>query len=441
MITEEEARRLCRKVLGYVKAEDAIVYLSSDVLSNLRFASNTITTTGRSQNSTVQVSVWAGRKRGTASTNAFDDGSLRATVEQAEQFARVSPVDPEYLPSLSQQQYRPSHGYVAATADIPAQERARSIAEVIQACDKAKVLGYGFHEASGRATARASKHGNFLYERSSNVGLTLTVRTPDGLGSGFFQRDHFDVAKLDLKRIGTEAIRKAQESHGAKPISPGTYSVILEPQAVSDLLSFFYDAFDARQADEGRSPFAAAGGKTRQGEKLFDERINLFGDPWHPEVPQSAATREQVPAQRVFLIRNGVVETLTYSRFWASKKQTQPTPGPANSILEGNGPNSNIEEMVQSTKRGLLVSRFWYIRRTDPRTAAYTGLTRDGLWYLEDGKVQYPVRNFRFNQSLLEMLAPGNVERIGVTERLGSYVAMPAMQLKEFHFTSESDAV
>ena len=441
MLSESEARKLCEQMLGLVQAEDAMVRVSSGGSSHLRFAANTITTTGRSEDTSAEITVWSDRKRGSASVNEMDDGSLRAAVERAEQIAQVSPLDIEYLPTLGPQEYRPVDGYVAATANIPAATRAKEIAAVIDACEKSKVLGYGFHEASGRAAALATKPGNFLYEQTSSVGLSLTVRTPDGAGSGFFQRSHFDVGKLDLGHIADEAIRKAVESHGARPLSPGTYAVILEPQAVSDLLSYFYSSFDARQADEGRSPFAAAGGKTRLGEKMFDERINLYGDPWHPDVPQSAATREQIPAEKVFLIRNGVVETLTYSRFWASKKEAQPTPGPVNSIVEATSPSASIEDMIKSTQRGLLVSRFWYIRSTNPRTAAYTGLTRDGLWYIEDGQVRYPVRNFRFNQSLLDMLAPGNIERIGKTERLGSYVAMPALQLKEFHFTSESDAV
>ena len=444
MLTETQAKALCDKLLGFVKADDAIVRVTSGGSSHLRFANNTITTTGRSEDTSVEVSVWSGRKRGSATTNEIDDASLRAAVERAEQFARVSPVDPEYLPTLSAQKYRPINGYVDATANIPAVARAKSIAEVIAACEKAKVLGYGFHEASGRARARATKHGNFLYEPLSSVGLTLTVRTPDGLGSGFFQRDHFDVAKLDLGRIAAESIRKARESTSAKSLPANVYSVILEPQAASDLLSNFgyYETFDARQADEGRSAFAAQGGKTRLGEKIFDESINLYSDPWHPDVPISAGTWEdQIPAEKIYQIRNGVLETLTYSRFWASKKGTKPTPGPVNSILEGTGEAASIEEMIKTMQRGLLVSRFWYIRITDPRTAAFTGLTRDGLWYVEDGEVRHPVRNLRFNQSLLEMLAPGNVIRIGRPERIWESSAMPALQLKEFHFTSQSDAV
>ena len=441
LLNEPDAKRTCDKLLSYLRADDAVVRVRSNSDSHVRFASNTITTNGSSEETSVQVTVWVNQKRGEASGNEMSDAALRRTVEQAEQIARVSPVDQEYVPSLGPQTFEPVDGYVDATANIVAADRARSMAQVTDACEKAKVSGYGFHQAGAEAAAFASKNGNFNYSRSSNVSFALTVRTPDGAGSGFFQRDHFDVARLDLGRISSEAIRKAVESHAARPLPPGVYSVILEPQAVSDLLAFFSFDFDARRADEGRSPFAAPGGKTRLGEKLFDERISLYSDPWHPDVPASAATREHIPAVKIFLIRNGVVANLTYSRFWASKKETQPTPGPVNSILEGTGEAASMDAMIKAMQRGLLVSRFWYIRTVNPRTASFTGLTRDGVWYIEDGAIRYPVRNFRFNQSLLEMLAPGNVEQIGTPERIGDNTAMPALQLKEFHFTSESDAV
>jgi len=224
--------------------------------------------------------------------------------------------------------------------------------------------------------------------------------------------------------------------------------VILEPQAVADLLGFFVFAFDARSADEGRNAFSAPGGKTKVGEKILDERINVCSDPWHPELPSSPVARGGIPAQKFYLVRNGVLETLIYSRFWAKQKQKEPTPGPVNTILESSKPPTSTEEMIRSTERGLLVSRFWYLRTVDPRTLLITGLTRDGVWYMEKGAIEYPVRNFRFNQSLLEMLSAGNVELIGAPERVsnsesqGSNSALfPALKVKQFHFTSLSEAV
>jgi predicted Zn-dependent protease len=442
---EAEARTLCQKLLSYVKAEDAEVSVQSTTESHLRFAANTVTTSGRREDLNVRVTVWIDQKKGSASTNETDDASLAAAVKQAEQFARVSPVDIEYLPTLGPQQYRPVEGYIKATTNISPAERAKAIGDVIAACEKDDVLGAGFHQAQGSSNAGATKHGNFYHHRSSVVGLSLTARTRDGSGSGYFARNHFDVARLDTARIAREAVQRGLRSREPRMLDAGVYTVILEPQAVTDLLAFFAHEFDARSADEGRSPFSAPGGRTKLGEKAFDKRLDLYSDPWHPELPGSPVTQDGIPAQKLYLVQKGILETLTYTRYWAKKKEKEPTPGPVNAILESSGAPVSLEDMVRDTQKGLRVSRFWYIRTVDPRAAACTGLTRDGVWYIENGKIQYPVRNFRFDQSILQMLAPGNVDLIGAPERVaglgGDAALMPALKVKEFHFTSLSDAV
>ena len=448
LLTEKEAREITEKLLSYVKADDAAVNVGSENYSHLRFAANSFTTSGARENTTIGVTVWIDKKRGSSSTNEMDDESLRATVAQAEQLARISPVDREYLPTLGPQTYQPVDGYAEGTSNISLQNRARAINDVIANCEKAGVIGAGFHQARGSAAASATKNGNFNYSRSSLVSLSTTARTPDGGSSGYFLRNHFDVAKLDSKRVAREAIRKALESRQPQTLEPGVYPAILEPQAVADLLSGFAFGFDARNADEGRSPFSAPGGKTKVGQQIFDERINIYSDPWNPELPGSQAAQGGIPAQKIYLVRNGVLENLIYSRFWAKEKGKQPTPGPVNNIMESSGPGSSLEDMIKATDRGILLGRFWYIRSVDPRTALQTGLTRDGIWYVENGKIKHPVKNFRFNQSLMQLLAPGNVEMIGASERVGSSegqggssALLPALKVKEFHFTSASEAV
>lgn len=448
LLTEKEARAICEKLLGYVKADDAVVGVNSENYGHLRFASNAFTTSGARENVSVGVTVWIDKKRGAASTNEIDDESLKATVALAEQLARISPVDREYLPTLGKQTYKPVNGYADATANISVTARAKTINDVITACEKAKVIGAGFHQARGSAGASATRNGNFIYERSSLVSLATTARTPDGTSSGYFLRNHFDVTQLNTARVANEAIRKAVESRNPRVLDPGVYPAILEPQAVADLLGFFAFNFDARSAEEGRSPFSAPGGKTKLGEKIFDERINIYSDPWHPELPGSQSAQAGLPAQKIYLVRNGVLENLTYSRFWAKQKGKEPSAGPVNSIIESSQAPASVDEMIKSMDRGLLLGRFWYIRGVDPRTALQTGLTRDGIWYVENGKIQYPVKNFRFNQSITELLAPGNVDMIGKPERVGnsegqggSAALLPALKVKEFHFSSQSEAV
>ena len=448
LLTEKDARTICEKLLGYVKADDAMVNVNSENFGHLRFAQNSFTTSGARENVNVNVTVWIDNKRGAASTNEIDDESLKATVALAEQLARISPVDREYMPTLGKQTYKPVNGYAEATSNISLTSRAKTIDDVISACEKAKVIGAGFHQARGNAGASATKNGNFSYDRSSLVSLATTARTPDGTSSGYFLRNHFDVAKLDTARVANEAIRKALDARNPRVLEPGVYPAILEPQAVADLVGFFAFSFDARSAEEGRSPFSAGDGKTKLGQKVFDERINIYSDPWHPDLPGSQSAQGGIPAQKIYLVRNGVVENLVYSRYWAKQKGKEPTPGPVNSIVESSTSPVDVQDMIKSMDRGLLLGRFWYIRSLDPRTVTQTGLTRDGIWYIENGKIQYPVKNFRFNQSVMQLLAPGNVDMIGKPERVGSSEGqggnaslLPALKVKEFHFSSQSEAV
>lgn len=442
LLTEKEARDLTVKILSFVKADDAQASVSADKTSHLRFAGNAILTSGNTIERSANITVWIKNKRGSANTSDLSDASLKAMVEQAEQIAAISPVDREYLPTLGAQSYKPTAGYVESTANLALASRARTIGAILAESRKSNVISAGFHQTVARSQAQATKNGNFNFEQRTNASLSVTARVPDGTSSGYFARSHFDLARLDTARIARESIRKAVEGRNAKVIDPGVYSVILEPQAVADLLGGG-NQFDARSAEEGRSPYSAAGGKTRLGERIFDERINIYSDPWNGELPGSAAAQGGIPAEKIYLVRNGVLENLVYSRFWANKSGKKPSPGPVNTIMESSAKPATMDEMIGSMKRGLLIGRFWYIRGTDPRTASSTGLTRDGVWLIENGKIVSPVRNFRFNQSIIKMLAPGNVEMIGAPERVGDGNAslLPALMLKAFNFTSASDAV
>jgi predicted Zn-dependent protease len=446
LLNEKEAKSITDKLLSYVKANDASVSVSSDKLSHLRFANNAFLTSGQRENRGGAITVWIEGKRGSASTNDLDDASLKTAVEQAEQIARLAPLDREYLPTLGAQTYKPSNGYVESTANISPVSRAKAVGNILAECQKMKVIGAGFHQARAQAGAVATKNGNFAFERTTTVSLSMTARTLDGASSGYFLRSHFDVARLDTQLIAREAIRKALEGRNARTIEPGVYTVVLEPQAVADLLGNLSFGFDARNAEEGRSAYSAPGGKTRLREKIFDERISIYSDPWNTELPGSQSAQGGIPAQKIYLVKNGVLENLIYSRYWAKQRSTEPTPGPVNSIMEATGKPSTAEDMIRSTKRGILISRFWYIRSTDPRTASLTGLTRDGVWLIENGKIQYPLKNLRFNQSIIQMLAPGNVEMIGNSQRVGGSEGgnaslLPALKLKAFNFTSQSEAV
>ena len=448
LLNESDAKALTDKILSFVTAGDATVGVGGDKLSHLRFAGNNFLTSGTRLSRSANVTVWIDGKRGSASTNDTDDASLKAMVEEAEKIARNAPLDREYMPSLGKQSYKPTNGYVESTANLSLSDRAKNISDILAEMERNKVIGAGFHSARVQTNGSATKNGNFEFERLTNVSLSVTTRTPDGTSSGYFLRSHYDIGKLDTKRIARESIRKALDGGKARTIDPGVYTVILEPQAVADLLGNLGFTFNARNADEGRSVYSAPGGKTRLGETIFDERISIYSDPWNSELPGSQSAQGGLPAEKLHLVRNGKLENLIYNRYWAKQKSKEPTPGPVNTIFASSAPSSSIQDMIKSTTRGVLVSRFWYIRSTDVRTASVTGLTRDGVWLIENGKISYPVKNFRFNQSIVQMLAPGNVEMIGIPERVGgsegggsSASLLPALKLKAFNFTSQSEAV
>jgi predicted Zn-dependent protease len=225
-------------------------------------------------------------------------------------------------------------------------------------------------------------------------------------------------------------------------IEPGRYTAILEPQAVGDLAQLMLFAMSARAADEGRSAFTRQGGGTKVGEKVVDERISLISDPQDPDLLARPYDGEGMPLQRQVWIENGVLKQLNYSRFWARKQAQTATGSPTSTKIPGG--TTTIEQMIASTERGVLLSRLWYLRQVDPRTILYTGLTRDGTFLIENGKITKSLRNFRFNESPLFMLnnldALGPAQRLGGTEA-GGDVVMPALKVRDFNFTSLSEAV
>ncbi|MDH3494163.1 MAG: TldD/PmbA family protein [Acidobacteriota bacterium] len=441
LLSEDDARKLTAQILSYVKADDAQASVRSEKNSNLRFANNAFLTSGSTVEIGADITVWKKGRSGSASTSDFEDSSLKKMVEQAEKVAELSPVDKQYLPTLGKQTYKSVDGYADTTANVVFRDRAERTARIISDSKQKDVIAAGFHEARSRANATATRNGNFEFERSTFASLSVTARAKDGSSSGYFERGHHDIKKLDTDRVARESISKASNGRGAKVIEPGVYPVILEPQAVGDLYGRLRFQFDARLAEEGRSPFSVSRGTTKLGQKVFDEKLTIMSDPWNKDAPGSQSAQDGLPAEKLYLVRNGVVENLVYSRYWAETKKVKPTAGPVNMIMHGTGNGIPVEEMIKVSKKALLIGRFWYIRTTDARTASVTGLTRDGVWMVENGKIAYPVTNLRFNESLINALAPGNVEGIGVPERIGSSSMLPALKLKTFNFTSISEAV
>ena len=443
IMSRSEAQAFVERVVKLSKADSIFVNVSGGYQGNIRFAANRITTSGGISNAQLVVQSGYGPKHAVVTTGDFSDAGVERAVRQSEAIAKLAPDDPEDMPLLPPQKYQSVNAWFDSTANLTPAERA---AAAHTALDAAKAAGdlaaAGFIIEGTNYDANGTSSGLFSYHPSTNANYQLTVRTSDGTGSGWAAADHPDWKQIDFRAVSDRAIRKARASHAPVAVEPGRYTVILEPQAVGDLVQLLAFALDARSADEGRSAFSKQGGGTKIGEKIVDSRVNLYSDPADPLLLGQPYTGEGLPLGRESWIENGVLKQLQYSRFWAKKQNTRPNGGLGAVKMEGG--TTSTEEMIASTPRGILVTRLWYLREVDPRTVLYTGLTRDGTFLIENGKITKAVKNLRFNESPLFMLnnleALGRAERVAGTEA-GGNVVFPTIKVKDFNFTSLSDAV
>lgn len=455
ILSKEEAKKILEKVISFSKADGCEVTLNGNDGGNIRYARNSVSTAGEDSNVSLGVSSYFGKKSGSATINEFDDASIERTVRRSEELAQLAPENPEFMEPLGPQTYGPdSKTFSEATAKITPDYRAQVAADSIGPAAKKDITAAGFLEDNRGFSSMMNSKGLFAYNQATSVDFTVTMRTNDETGSGWVSRNFNDVSKLNSAQASAIAMEKALRSRNAKAIEPGKYTVILEPNAAADLIGLMFGGFNARTADEGRSFMSKKGGGTKLGEKIVDERVNIYTDPWHEEVPTSTwagggggggfggggGGGGGLARKKMDLLKNGVVSNLIYDRYWAQQKGVEPTPFPANRIMEGG--TASIEDMIKDTKRGVLVTRFWYIRAVDPQTLLYTGLTRDGTFYIENGKIKHPIKNFRFNESPIIML--NNLETLGKQQRVGGFGGgslMPAMKIRDFTFSSLSDAV
>lgn len=434
-LSEAEARALTSRILEMVVADEARVTLSSGWDGNTRFAVNRITTAGETTYVSATILVRFGRRSATVATNRFDDESLRAAVANAERLAQLAPEDPESMPELDPVSYAAVAGYAESTAALDPAARAEVAADAIARARATELEVAGIMEVAAGASAIANSRGLFGYHRSTSVDYSLTARTADGRGSGWAGTGHRDRDALDVDAMHARAIDKATRAREARPLAPGIYPAILEPGAVLDLVRLLPSALDARRAHEGRSPFSRAHAGSAIGEQLLDSKITLRSDPIG--LGSAPFSDDGLPALPYTWIQNGRLRRLSYSRFWAEERAEQPT-GFAGSIRMEGEPRT-LEQLIAETDRAVLVTRFWYVRSLDPRTLLHTGLTRDGTFWVEDGRIRYPVNNFRWNDSPL--LAFGSVDALSRPERVATNYELPAVRVPEFNFASVSDAV
>ena len=446
ILTEAQTRDLSNKVLKLSKADSCTVTIEGFEQRHVRFAQNMATTNGAPAGVSISVESHYGQKAGSASGTDLDDASLKALVAAAESTAKRAPANPEFMPPLGPQQYPTSSDFFASTQNATSDALAAAVHPVMQEAEAKNLQASGFLQTGVGFGSFATSKGLWVYDQGTNVLHTVSVRTPDGTGSGWAGTTFGDFTKMDAPAMGRVAIDKAYKSRQPEKLPPGKYMVILEPSAMADLMAIMLGEFDARAADEGRSFATKKGGGSRLGDKVFGSGVTITSDPNDASVPGSIYSDDGLPAQRVEWVKDGILTNLQCGRFWAKKTKRAAVPSPTTLYMAGG--TSSTADMIKQTKRGLLITRFWYIREVDPQTVLLTGLTRDGVFLIENGAITKPVCNFRFNESPVAMLnkviAMGpSVRAYGEEiEESGNYpVSVPTLLVDEFDLTSISDAV
>jgi predicted Zn-dependent protease len=443
MLSPDDAKALADRLLARSKADACIVKIEGKDGANLRFARGNATTDGASSKLSVRVQSHFGKRAGAAQASGLDADALAGAVARSEEIARLAPENPELMPPLGPQAYDPGAGYDAATAAVRVDRLAAEAKPIIAQAGKREVDVAGYAATLQGFTAVATSAGLFAHEPRTAAEFTVTARNRAGTWSGWAGVAETRFGRLDMARIGERAIEKGSHSTAPIALEPGKYTVILEPSAVCDLVGWMFYYMGARYADEGRSFFARKGGGNRIGEKLFADGVTIVSDPADAVAPEPTFGDDGLPRHRTVWVEAGVLKNLEYPRFWAEKTGHTPMARPRGFVMAGG--TTAVDDMIRDTKRGVLVTRFWYIRMLDPQKLVLTGLTRDGNFLIENGRIVGPANNFRFNESPVAMLA--NVLALGPSERTrsgedeDSLCAAPTLLVKDFTFSSRSDAI
>lgn len=439
-LDKSQAKRLVDLVLAQASFGDVRVRITSSRRGHLRFGDGRPTTAGDVDGVTVAVTASRDGKTATVTGGRTDEAAVALLVQRAEGLAALSPVDPEHMPPLGPQALLAVKATDKKVAALGAATRAELVGRALRRAEADKVRVAGFLEHEHVTEVAGTRAGLFVHHTRTEVSLSATCRTEDGTGSARSGYVSHALGGLLPEALVSEAAGRASKAQLPIRREPGRYPVILAPQAVADLLELFVDALDARRADEGRSAFSRAGGGTRVGERMFPASVRLWSDPADKANPAEPFDREGRPHPRVTWVDGGELRALHTSRYWAAHQGAEDLPAP--SSLHMAGGTDDLDALVAGLDRGILISRFWYTRMLDPQRLLVTGLTRDGTFFVEKGKVVEPVRNFRWNDSPLAVLAKvvalGKPQRAGLSR--GRVMVVPPL-VSELELASVSDAV
>jgi len=444
MIPSKEAgRAIVDQVLSLSRADDVFVTLAASQTTHLRFARNAVSANGEQSDLVLTVESSFGRKSASTAVNQLDARTLAEAVARSEQMARLAPEDPEHMPGLGPQAYVEAPAHDEDAIEAGAAEITRGTAGCIERAQALGLTAAGYSHVNATAEWVGNRRGLFGHQRATNAAFSHTVRSSSGGGSGWSASVAGSASGLDFEGCSQRAIAKARASIDPRPLAPGKYVTILEPSCVASLITPFLLAMNARSAEEGRSFFSKPGGNTKLGERLFPEAVTLRSDPASSSAPGATIGSEALPQQARTWVDRGRLATLACDRFWADKRGREPVPPASNVLMDGG--TGTLEELIADTPRGVLITSLFYIRFVDPRTLLLTGLTRDGVFWIEGGKLSHPVNNFRWNESPARVLAHIDAmtaaARTAPRESLAGNVVAPALRLSEFELSSVSDAV
>ena len=440
MLTREQAQQITARALKFSSFSDCTVSVSEREVAYVRFANNGVTTSAFTVEQSVTINSVRDGKGGASRTTGLSDEALKAAVQHSEELAGFAPANPEYVEPLEPQKYSDYDNWDEATARARSPQMTPHVKSIIDGAVAKKLIAAGYFERSAEVSAFGNKQGNFGYQRNTDARLTTTIRNAQGTSSGWAGQPAVRIGEINGGDLAAKALEKCARWASPVRLEPGKYTVVLEPTAVGDLVSLIGSHLSARAAEQGQSFLSRKGGGTLVGQKLFPDIITLRTDPFHRLYGATLWTASGLPAAPMTWIEKGVVKNLAYDRYWANKTGKKPTPSAGNLILDGS--SSPMADLIKATERGLLVTRFWYIRTVNPQTAQFTGLTRDGLFLIEKGELTKPVVNFRFTESIVRLLQ--NTTMVSQNLRVrGAEVGMiaPAVQAHDFTFTSISDAV
>jgi len=438
--SQAELRRIAERVLALSEADETEVTIEAESGALTRFANNTIHQNVAERGMVISIRAVVDGRTARATTNRDDEESLRRAASSAFELARHQPKNPRLLPMAPQpRRSAPAlRRYFEATATASPADRARVVALL---CAKAQREGHtaaGIFSTGASALAVANSRGLFAFHGQTRAEFSITAM--DGDSSGWAKSTSPDIRAIEPKALAGRAMDKAARSRQPREIAPGRMTVILEPAAVLDLVGFLFYDFAGTAVRDHRSCF-----NERMGKPVMGAKIHIWDDVYHPLQSGAPFDGEGLPRQRVHLVEAGVPKRLVYSRATAKKVKTKPTghglplpnewgEAPMNLVVEGG--ETPLEKMIASTDRGVLLTRVWYVREVDPYEKVLTGMTRDGTFLVEGGRVVAGLRNMRFNESILEMLS--KVEQLSPAVRASGEEAfdmvVPAMKVSDFHF-------